>query len=285
VADVLAIGVRALSFVAALQAAGMSLFLWLFGDQLQRALRPIATAAARTALIGLLATLAFQLVEPARLAGSLRGMFDGSLQAALLASDVGTTTAVRLFGLMLVMLGSLRPSRLGAALGVIGSALIVVSFAFMGHTAGHDQRWLLAALLVVHLLIVAFWFGALWPLCLAGRHEELATNARLIDRFSRLAVRAVPLIFVAGFAISFVLLPSLASLRTPYGLLLLSKAAGFAILMGFAALNKWRLAPLIGAGSAAALHTLRRSVLLEWGLIAGILLSTAAMTGLFSPGH
>ena len=283
--DVLAIGVRALSFVAALQAAGMPLFLWLFGGELPRAARRIAAAAARTALIGLVATGGYQLVEPARLAGSLRGVLDGPLQAALLASDLGTATAVRLFGLVLVMLGSRKPSRLGILLCVIGSVLIVVSFAFMGHTAAHDQRWLLAGLLLVHLLIVAFWFGALWPLYLGSRHEELATNAQILERFSRLAVRLVPLILVAGFALSFVLLPSLAALRAPYGLLLLAKVAGFAILMGLAALNKWRLGPLIGAGSATALRSFRRSVLVEWGLIAGVLLMTAAMTELFSPEH
>jgi putative copper export protein len=283
--DTVVIAVRALSFVAAIQAAGVTLFLWLFGDELRSSARPIATAARRAALIGLFATAAYQLLEPARLAGSLSGIVDGPLQAVLLASSVGTATAVRLFGLALTAIGALKLSRSGAAMALIGSALIAGSFAFTGHTATDDQRWLLAPLLLVHILIVAFWFGALRSLLFAGRHEDLAVNARIIERFSKLAVLVVPLILVAGFALAFVLLPSLAALGTPYGQLLIVKVAGFAVLMGLAALNKWQLGPRIGAGSVAALGSLRRCVVVEWWLIAGVLIATAAMTGMFSPDH
>jgi len=283
--DTLAIGVRALSFVAAIQAAGVPFFLWLFGDELLHSARPIAGVAARTAAIGLLATIAYQIVEPARLAGSVSGALDGSLQAALLASPVGTATTVRVLGLVLVALGALTRARMGAAVCVIGGTLIAVSFAFMGHTATHDQRWLLVALLVVHLLIVAFWFGALRPLQLVGRYEDLARNARIIERFSKLAAFLVPAIFVAGLGLSLILVPSVAILGMPYGQLLLLKIAGFALLMALAALNKWRFGPQIGSGNAAALRRFRRSVIVEWWLMVAVLFATAAMTGLFSPEH
>ena len=283
--DTVAIGVRALSFVAALQAAGIPFFLWLFGDGLVRSARPIAAAAARTAVIGLLATIAYQLVEPARLAGSFSGVLDGSLQAALLASTVGAATTVRVLGLVLVAVGVTKQGRVGAAVSLIGGTLIAASFAFTGHTAAHDRRWLLAALLIVHLLIVAFWFGALRPLQLAARHDDVSANAAVIERFSKLALLLVPVIFVAGVALALVLMPDVAVLATPYGLLLLSKVAGFALLMGLAALNKWRFGPQIGSGDAAALLRFRRSVLFEWWLVVGVLCVTAAMTGLFSPEH
>jgi putative copper export protein len=55
--------------------------------------------------------------------------------------------------------------------------------------------------------------------------------------------------------------------------------------MALAALNKWRLGPLIATGSAAALGRFRRSVLIEWIVIGSVLAATAAMTGLFSPGR
>ena len=200
-ADLVAIGLRALSFVVVLQAAGVPLFLWLFGDDLRRSARPIAALAGRTAVIGLLLTIAHQIIEPARLAGGLRGIFDGPLQATLLGSEVGTTTSVRVLGLALVALGWLKSSRLGTAAALAGGTLIVVSFAFMGHTATHDVRWLLASLLILHLLIIAFWFGGLWPLYLASRHEELVTSGLIIERFSRFAVRLVPALFVGKIEI------------------------------------------------------------------------------------
>ena len=283
--DQIIVALRALSFVAALQAAGLPLFLWLFADDLHRATQPIAALAKRTAVLGLVFAVAYQLAEPARLAGDLRGILDGSLQAALLGSEAGVASSVRVLGLALIALGWLKPSRLGAAVAVAGGTLIAASFAFMGHTAAHDQRWYLASLLIVHLLIVAFWFGALWPLHLASRYEELAVNGVIIERFSKIATWLVPVIFLAGLALSVALLPDLASLRKPYGLLLLAKVAGFAALMALAALNKWRLGPAIAKGSAGALVSFRRSVFVEWLLIAAVLAVTAVMTALFSPRH
>ena len=74
------------------------------------------------------------------------------------------------------------------------------------------------------------------------------------------------------------LVPSIAVLAL-WGVSLLA----FAILLALATLNKWRLAPRIGAGDGAAAAAFRRSVLAEWLLIAGVLAATAIMTGYFSP--
>jgi putative copper export protein len=276
---------RALSFITALQAAGVPLFLWLFADDLRRAAQPIATLGRRTAALGVVFAIAWLLAEPARLAGDPRGIFDGSLQTAILSSEAGVASAVRVLGLALIVLGWLKPNRLRAAVAMAGGTLIAASFAFMGHTASHDQRWLLASLLIAHLLIVAFWFGALWPLHLASRCEELTVNAVVIERFSRIATWLVPVIFLAGLALSVALLPDLASLRKPYGLLLLTKVTGFAVLMAFAAINKWRLGPAIANGNAKALVSFRRSVFVEWALIAAVLAVTAVMTTWYSPRH
>jgi putative copper export protein len=186
----------------------------------------------------------------------------------------------------MVAAGSLKPSRFGTLVALMGGTLIAASFAFMGHTASDERRWVLAVLLILHLLLVVFWFGALWPLLLAAKRESLAVAGHVIEQFSRLAVWLVPIIFLAGLGLSVALVPDLASLGTPYGLLLLTKVAGFALLMGLAALNKWRLAPRIARGDGAALRGFRRAVLAEWVLIVGIVTVTATMTGLFSPvGH
>jgi putative copper export protein len=284
--DLIAIGLRALEFVAVLQAAGVALFLWLFGGSLERAARPIGTLAVSTAAAGLVLSIGHALVEPARLAGEFSGIFDPSLQGMLLASDAGTTTAIRVLGLAMVAGGSLKPSRLGTLVASMGGTLIAASFAFMGHTASDDRRWLLAALLILHLMLVAFWFGALWPLLMAVKRESLTVAGRVIEEFSRVAVWLVPIVFLAGLGLAVALVPDLASLRTPYGLLLLTKVAGFALLMGLAALNKWRLGARIARGEGAVLQAFRRAVLAEWVLIVGVVTVTATMTGLFSAtGH
>jgi len=284
--DLIAIGLRALEFVAVLQAAGVALFLWLFGGSLERAARPIGALAVSAATAGLVLSIGHALVEPARLAGELSGIFDPSLQGMLLASDAGTTTGVRVLGLAMVAAGSLKPSRFGTLVALMGGTLIAASFSFMGHTASDDRRWLLAAFLILHLLLVVFWFGALWPLQIVVKRESHAVAGRVIEQFSRLAVWLVPIIFFAGLSLAVALVPELASLGTPYGLLLLTKVAGFALLMGLAALNKWRLGPRIARGDGAARRAFRGAALIEWGLIAGVVAVTATMTGLFSPaGH
>jgi putative copper export protein len=236
-----------------------------------------------TALVGIVAALAYQLVEPARLAGAFAGVLDGSLQSMLLGSSAGTALAVRLLGLFMIAFGARRSDHFRTVPGIVGGTLVTVSFAFMGHTTTHDPHWLLAVLLVIHLLVVAFWFGALLPLYLMASHEPIGLNAMLIERFSSAAVWLVPAIFGAGLAMAVLLLPNLASLVKPYGILLLAKVTGFTALMALAALNKWRLAVSIRAGHERGLRLFRRSVLGEWGLIVAVLSVTAVMTGLFSP--
>lgn len=283
--DFLAIALRGLSFAAALQAAGVALFLWLFGDELEVSRRAVVRLGLYTAAAALVLTLAYQLFEPARMAGDLAGVLDGSLQAMFLESDAGAANSVRILGAILIFAGCFDRTRLSMAAAVIGGTLIASSFAFVGHTATSQARWLLASLLIVHLIVVAFWFGALLPIYLAARREGSRTNAVLVARFSALAGWLVPVIFIAGLVMSLVILPDLASLLRPYGLLLLTKVSVFAILMGLAALNKWRLGPLLATGDDAVSRSFRSSVLAEWGLILVVVLATAVMTALYSPAY
>ena len=200
--DIVAIGLRAISFAAVLQAVGVAMFLWLFGASLVRSASTIRSLGVSAAVVGGLLTLAHHLVQPARMTGSFSGIFDGSLQALLLTSDVGATNALRILGLVMLVLGLLKPNRLGEAVSLIGATLVIVSFGLMGHTAAHDQRWVLVTLLVVHLLIIGFWFGALLPLYLAAARETIGNSALVIENFSAIAKWLVPAIFAAGLGMS-----------------------------------------------------------------------------------
>lgn len=263
----------------------MPVFLFLFEELLPRARENVRRLAVRSAWSGVALVVLYELSEPVRLAGDLGGMIDASLQRALLESPLGTMTAIRAVGLLCIAVGCLNWRRHGAMVALLGSTLVVVSFAFMGHTAEGGQRWLTAVALIVHLLVVAFWFGSLLPLYAVRQQEDLTTNGQVIERFSYVAARLVPVIFIAGMVLATVLLPSLASLRTNYGVLLLVKVAGFSALMAVAAYNKRRLGPSIGAGRQVALTQFGRVVLAEWVSIAAIVAVTATMTGVFSPTH
>jgi putative copper export protein len=91
------------------------------------------------------------------------------------------------------------------------------------------------------------------------------------------------MVFIAGLVMSLMLLSSWDDLLEPYGLLLMTKATLFALLMLLAALNKWRYTERIFAGEEAAAAAFRTVVVLEWIGIAIVIVVTSFMTGLFAP--
>jgi putative copper export protein len=186
-------------------------------------------------------------------------------------------------GMVLIAVGVARNGSGWRLLGFLGAVALACAFLLVGHTSTHPQRWALAPLLLIHLMIVAFWFGALPGLMLASRRETAATAARLVASFTALATWLVPLIALAGLGMAFILLPSPSALLRPYGVLLMVKLGGFSALMVLAALNKWRLGPAIAAGGAPSLRALNRSIALEYILIVGVLAATATLTSLYSP--
>ena len=281
--DSVVVVLRAAAFIALLQAAGAALFLFLFRGRLPATGDTIRGLGAAAAAMGAVLIIARYLIEPARMTGALSGVFDGSLHGFLLTSNLGLAQLIRLAGAGIVGLALLSSTPPRERLAVAGALLIAGSFSFMGHTAASDQRWLLGGLLVVHVLAAAFWFGSLIPLYIACGRESLSDAGQMIERFSRIAVRTVPLVFFAGLGMAVFLLPSLASLGSPYGLLLIAKVLFFAVLMGLACLNKYRLGPAVASGHAPSRAFLRRSVAIETGLIVIILAVTATMTTLFSP--
>jgi putative copper export protein len=189
----------------------------------------------------------------------------------------------RLLGLLLIAAGLRRGGDRGTILAAGGAVLATAAFTLTGHTSVNVHRAALAALLMLHLLVVAFWFGALWPLYTASLRETPARASDIIGRFTAAATWLVPLILLAGIAMAVLLLPNVSALNEPYGRLLIAKAVGFAVLMGFAAANKWRLGPALVHGPAQSGVWFRRSVAAEYVLIAAVLAITAVMTTLFSP--
>ncbi len=251
--DSLVLALRALSFVAIFQAAGNALFVEAFRAGLSPASEErIRTHARIAAVAALCLAVLHYVLTPARMAGSLGGTFDQSLDALLLESNAGSAHIVRVVGLALLVLSLDRASRLNSIATVGGVALTVVSFALMGHTAIHPLRWVLAPLLLVHVAVAAFWFGALWPLHRVVSLEPGHIASAVVARFSWIALRCVPLILVCGALLAVVMIRSVAELLTPYGAIVLGKTLAFGGLMWLAALNKWRFAPRLAVGADAS---------------------------------
>ena len=274
---------RAAGFALLLQAAGAVLFLTAFGSRLTRSAPAIRRVAARAAAAALAVCVAQYFLEAAHMAGEWSGSADASLLRLVWTSSAGQAFALRIAALACVGLGVARDAAALRALAFAGSLAALSSFLVTGHTAVHPGRVILAPLLFVHLLLIAFWFGSLWPLRQLATLESRSDAARAIDAFSAAAVWLVPVIPLAGAALATLLLPGFGSLWEPYGRLLGVKLGLFALLMILAALNKRRFVPALARGETQALPRFRRSVAMEYALICATLAVSAALTGLYSP--
>jgi putative copper export protein len=280
--DALSATLRALSFVALFQAGGTAVFLALLDQELgtEPALRRLG---ARSAVLAIVLLIAQYVLEAARMSGDLAGAIDPTMQGLALHSGTIVAFSWRLLGLVLILIGVRHRGLSGVVVSALGVVVLSAAFTFVGHTANAPQRWLLSLMLLMHLLLVAFWFGALGPLYLISARESPPVAARIVQQFSARAVWLAPGVLIAGLVMAVVLLPGLAALRTAYGQLLIVKALGFSALMVLAALNKWRWGPILARGSAEASRAFRRSVAGEYGLITAILCITAVLTMFYSP--
>jgi putative copper export protein len=280
--DVVSVILRALSFVLLFQAAGVAIFVAVFGRRLASSGQTVRRLGQAAAIAAIVLAAAHYALEAARMAGEMSGMWDPALQGMAWNSPARAVLLCRLLGLLFIAVGLQGASVRGTIVAVVGAVLATGAFTLTGHTSVNVHRGVLAALLMLHLLVVAFWFGALWPLCLATLREVPARASDIVEGFTAVATWLVPVILLAGIVMAVLLLPNVSSLGEPYGELLIAKVVGFAVLMGLAAANKWRLGPALVEGAPTG-RWFRRSLAVEYVLIAAVLTITAVMTSFFSP--
>ena len=277
--------VRAGAFIGLFQSAGIAFFLAIFDGRLGASGAPIRRLGLIAAAGGIMLVIAHLALEAARMADEFAGVMDLDLQRLAVRSTNGAAHALQVLGLLVAAAGLTRPQRSGLVWAVVGSALAILAFALTGHTSVHPYRWLLAPILLLHLSIIAFWFGALAPLFIVTGREALPDAAWILEKFSTIAAWLVPCILAAGMAMAFILIPSAAVLRQPYGELLTAKVLGFVLLLGFAALNKWRLVPALASDPTRMRASLRHSIAAEYALIIAVLSVTAVLTSFYSPAR
>jgi putative copper export protein len=275
--DLLFLVVRIAGFILLLSAAGTAIFVALFGGRLHRALAPITRLGLRFTIAAAVARIAQQAIEAARMSGEMSGIFDPAMQAMALRSPGGGCFALALLGIVLLACSAQTRFRI---VGPLGALLGAVAFALTGHTAVNTHSLAAGVLLTLHVLIVAFWIGSLWPLYIAAGEEDAAVSGQLIESFSAVAVWAVPGILLAGVGMTALLVPGLAVFSQPYGRLLLGKVALFAVLLAIATCNKYWLGPACAGGDP---KPFQRTVATEYLIICGVLAVTAVMTTFFSP--
>lgn len=245
-----------------------------------------AQAVRRLALTGAVAAAVVSALRiPVRASFLMGGTVSGAMEPAILAmvaeSPLGASLWVRLAGCGLIcFLVVNRPAARRAA--GLGAALVCAPFALRGH-ALEEPRLVLAALVTLHLMGLAFWIGVFAPLHRLTRIDAEAAGV-LADELGRKAVWVVAALIAAGVALLILLTGDpIAALAMPYGQILAVKVCLVAPLLGLAAVNKLRLTPALQAGDMRASLRLRRSIRLEALVVRAILVTTATLTTVASP--
>lgn len=195
--------------------------------------------------------------------------------AVLTASAWGTAVALCL------------PLSRTVAFGLLMSAsVLAVAMGGLGHAAA-DAQWPIAARVfdAVHVWTVGAWMGGLLFTWLATRAGgDNGEHSGQVDarwqRFSGLATAVAPLAVMSGMLSGARLLNGQAPrviLGSDYGQMLLVKSGLVLLMLGIGAAQRMRIA----RGKLPA----RRSVAVELGLAAWVLLVTATLTGTEPPGE
>lgn len=214
--------------------------------------------------------------------GTWQGATDPVMVMMVWESPLGSSIALRLVGLALIC-AILLPARLGRPLATLGVMIVAVSFVLRGH-ALEEPRLVLATLITLHILGLAFWIGAFAPLYRLSAKIEGSAAGQSSHDFGRLAVWIVGALTLAGGVTLWLLTGNLLdAFFTPYGQLFAIKLGVFVGIIGLAAWNRMRLTPALLRQEPGAGRHLRLSIRAEAFLVALVFLTTAFLTTVTAP--
>ncbi|MGD7178257.1 copper homeostasis membrane protein CopD [Ralstonia pseudosolanacearum] len=231
--------------------------------------------------------------EYAELTGHVFGMILG-------ATAFGLAWAVRMAALVACLPAALAlrrcPTARFAVLAALGAtALATLTWAGHGAMDQGARGMLHAATDIAHLLAAGAGGGALAAFVLlasAGQMRAPGAAARLSrvsSGFAGLGTLIVATLAVTGAANYLLIVgPTVEGVfTTAYGGLLLAKLAVFALMLGLAAANRFRLSPRLAAAvrsgdPAGAVSALRASLIAE-ACLGGLILGLVAWLGVLSP--
>ncbi|MEC8327040.1 MAG: CopD family protein [Pseudomonadota bacterium] len=219
----------------------------------------------------------------------IQGALDVDMLAIMWDSSVGDGTLLRGLGLALAIFAItsrikfkyvLLNSYLKQSMLVSSLLILAYSFTLLGHVS--ELGIFEMGLLMIHVLVVAWWFGALFPLkkaCLQLSYIELHL---LMENFGKQASIAVSLLLIAGLWLAIQLVGSVDALfSSSYGQALLLKLALVTSILGIAAKHKLKLVPQLKNNEGR--EALSKSISIEMVVAFAILFVTAGLTSVVGP--
>lgn len=253
--DVVGDVARGLLLLAALTAAGVAVFLRVVHDGADDRWRLTPFVRVGT-IVAFVAAIGAVIAQAALLTGRGAGAStDTDVLRQVMNGDLGLSLAVLFVGLAVVHLSTdVTRTAVARVLALGGGLAVTVSFALWGHATAFTPAWLLMSTDAVHATAAAVWLGGLVGLwvVLAGRGpDEVIGAARIVGRFSTLALWTVLALVVAGVALT--VAGSDASwsalVSTTWGRLILTKAALTGVVVLIAAWNRRVLVPSFVGGT------------------------------------
>ena len=168
--------------------------------------------------------------------------------------------------------------------GILVSSLFLLAYTFtlIGHVfeLGVFEK----VLLMLHVLVMAWWFGALFPLRQACNERNYEQLYSLMDTFGKQASIAVSLLLVAGLWLAFQLVGNVEELfSSSYGQTLLLKLVLVVSILGIAAKHRLKLVPQLKNNDGR--EALSKSISVEMIVAFAILTVTAGLTSVVGPAN
>jgi copper resistance protein D len=273
------IAARAAAYVALLLVAGIPLHALAGGQALSLRAR---LALAALAILGGLASAWWALESVAAMAGLTLGELDQATAEVVLAqTPLGRVMEWRLTALFAVVVASFLPlHRLRLPLLVAGGAVALCSQAWTGH-AGASEIPIHRAADVFHLMAAAVWLGAL-AIFGASAFSRTGPDITALARFARTGSAVVAVLVLTGLLNTLSITGWPMMFEGRWFAVLAVKLVLFALMLGLAAGNRWRIVPALERGDAGAPARLRVSLVLE--LMAGVgVVGAVALLGLLDP--
>lgn len=183
----------------------------------------------------------------------------------------GLSAAIAAAALLLALLSHRASGALAKVISIGALVGVGLALATTGHAATASPRWLTTPAVFVHGVALTFWIGALTPLALAMRGPR-QTTVNVLTRFSRAIPFAVAALLASGLLLAVVQLERLDALwTTSYGRVLAFKLVLVALLLAIALWNRLYLTSRIERGRLKSRRHMRRTIIAELVLVAGIL--------------
>jgi copper transport protein len=258
---------RLLIYAGLFVAVGGAFFLaWL--RPTRRSVMPLAGVGV-VALAALVVSIALQGIDV--LAASLWSWTRPAIWIAGARGSFGAQAGIAAVAVLLGLASLATRGTMAKIISLLAMLGTGVALAASGHAASAEPRDLTMLAVFMHGVSLAFWIGALWPLCLALRDNSERSTVLLL-RFSRWIPLAIAALLASGTLLAVVQLQQPDALwTTNYGRVFVVKLALVALLLALALWNRARLTPAIVKAEPGAHSRLRRAIVQELVLVALIL--------------